>query len=738
MDTDARHRWPSRGPRPDRRSTLLLAALLALAAGLRLWRLDQNGFGYLYYAATVRSMLVNWSNFFFVSFDPAGFLSTDKPPIAFWIQAASAWLLGFKGISLLLPQAVEGLAAVALVYYLVRRLFRGWAALLSGLVLAITPVSVAVDRCNIPDSCLVLVLLLAVWALSRAAETGRCGPLLLCATTVGIGFNTKMLVAFGVLPTFVLAYLLGAGLPLRKRLSRLLAAFGVLAIVSASWALIVELTPPERRPFVASTDNNSVLDLVFGHNGLERIFGIGVQRSASTASGFIPGDGRPGMPGFGGPPGPLRLAGKELAEQVMWLSPLVLLGMIAAVVETPLRRPLDPKHVQLLIWSGWFAVYGTIFSFARGVMHTYYLVLLAPPAAALAGIGTAALWRAAHRGGWGTLALCTAFCLTAAWHARLLAERPHWLSWLVPVLVGGASLSAAGLVAAHARKARSAVEQLARASLGLGLSAVLLCPAAWSLLPVLAEGNPMFPVADPALLTGTGALAPPPIDSADLRPLVNYLLSHRTGERYLLATSQLMLAALIIIETGEPVIATGGFLGTDPVLTPSKGADLVAARQLRFVLINPVSPSRFSLELGGAGQQGSPGWRIVSPSLWRPRADRSLARAGSPEGLSTRVRSGLLASHMGQPGIVQRQLQQMQLYDCGPDTDRLAGGHDDTRSGHEAGEASRKVIRIRPQVAVFQPFDVTCISALAVGSARRFGFSLPQCQASAIPRNQRL
>jgi 4-amino-4-deoxy-L-arabinose transferase-like glycosyltransferase len=235
------------------REPILLTLILLLATGLRLWRLDQNGYSNLHYAATIRSMLVSWHNFFFVAFDPLGFLSVDKPPIAFWIQAATAWLLGFSGFSLILPQALEGVIAVGLIYHLVRRRFAMEAALLAGLVLAITPTSVAVDRSNCPDSCLVLVLLLASWAVVLAAERSDWRFLLLSAALVGVAFNTKMLVAYGVLPVFTLVYLVGTKLRPWARLRHLAGAFLVVATVSASWGLVVDSTPADNRPYVGSS-----------------------------------------------------------------------------------------------------------------------------------------------------------------------------------------------------------------------------------------------------------------------------------------------------------------------------------------------------------------------------------------------------------------------------------------------------------------------------------------------------
>jgi len=189
-----------------------LTAIFLLAAVLRLWRLDQNGFGNEYYTAGVRSMSAAWHNFLYHAFDPAGFLSVDKPPVAMWIQVAAVKVFGFHGLSVLVPQVLEGLAAVWLVYHLVQRRFGPPAGMLAALFLAVTPVSIAVDRSSNTESCLLLILLFAVWALTRAAEAGSRRFLLLAMALLGLAFNVKMLAAFVVLPTFALVYLLGARL----------------------------------------------------------------------------------------------------------------------------------------------------------------------------------------------------------------------------------------------------------------------------------------------------------------------------------------------------------------------------------------------------------------------------------------------------------------------------------------------------------------------------------------------
>ena len=229
---------------------LALSAVLVLAGALRLWRLDQNGFGNEYYTAGVRSMSAGWHNFLYHAFDPAGFVSVDKPPVAMWIQVASVELFGFRGLSVLVPQVVEGVAAVALVFHLVRRRFGAPAGLLAALILALTPVSVAVDRSSNTESCLMLVLLLAAWALTRAAEDGRRRFLLLSMALVGLAFNVKMLAAFVVLPTLVLVYWLGAGTTRWRRLADLTLGAVILTAVSLAWVAVYDLTPQIGRAHV--------------------------------------------------------------------------------------------------------------------------------------------------------------------------------------------------------------------------------------------------------------------------------------------------------------------------------------------------------------------------------------------------------------------------------------------------------------------------------------------------------
>src|SRR5262245_17717638 len=326
MDTETTNIVTSRRRAP---LALGLFAGLATAAALRLWRLDQNGFGNEYYTAGVRSMSQSWHNFLYNSFDPAGFISVDKPPVALWIQVASVKLFGFHPASVLTPQALEGIAAVGLLYYLVQRSFGAVTGLLAALFLAVTPLSVAIDRSSNTDSCLVLVLLLAAWALIRAIETGRVMLLVLAMALIGVGFNVKMLAAFVLLPTFALVYFLGAPRPGWRRVGDLAVAGLVLLGVSFSWVVAFDLTPPERRPYAGTSDRNSMLELVVGPYGMGRFVRAAEFRSAAFApAGRVPMQVAAGGAGsaleagprrglarlfVGAPAGALRLADGQLA-----------------------------------------------------------------------------------------------------------------------------------------------------------------------------------------------------------------------------------------------------------------------------------------------------------------------------------------------------------------------------------------------------------------------------------------
>jgi len=650
------------------RSRFALFAILSLAAVLRLWRLDQNGWGNEYYTAGVRSMMAGWSNFLYNSFDPAGFVSVDKPPVALWIQVISAKLFGFHGFAVLLPQALEGMIAVWVIYHIVRRYFDTSAGLFAALFLAITPVSVAIDRSTNTDSCLVLVLLLAAWALIRAAETGSRRLLLLSMAIIGVGFNVKMLAAFVVLPSFVLVYLLAAPITLRRRLTDLAIGGVVLTIVSLAWVLTYDLTPSESRPFAGTTKNNSMLELALGPYAVGRFLppvkpgqSARVDRKSTAVDSDAYSVARRelfeelrrsnlGLRLFVlAPAGPLRLADGQLAGQVGWFIPLAIIGCLLAAFQFPFRKPIAKEHFLLLLWFCWTVTYGIIYSFAAGIMHLYYLATIAPSLAALAGIGIVALWNGYFQKSWTALLLPAALLLTMAWQSHIQASAlgwklnqipsatsvlddltkglGAWQTWLHAALIAGTFIAAGCLFALLLGRHRiGAGRVLAAGALGIGIVALLVTPVAWALSAVLVPGHGTLPSADLARLNPAGGNAAQTFRKGlgghtDNSKLINFLKANQQGARYLLATSSAPFAAPIIIRTGEAVMARGGFHGLDPILTSEKFARMVQDNQIRFAMLGDLS--RISKRLG-AETAGRPlaDWikangKLVDSGLWR-------------------------------------------------------------------------------------------------------------------------
>ena len=657
------------GPEPIPRSRwegVGVVAVALLAAGLRLFRLDQNGTGNPYYGASVRSMLASGTNFFFGSFDPAGIVTVDKPPVALWIQALSARLLGYSGVSILLPQALMGVGSVVLTWYLVRRVFGAGAGLLAGLALAVMPICVAMDRDNLPDTALVFVLLMATWALSKAAESGRLGPLILSMALVGLAFNIKMLAAFVVLPTFVMAYGLAAPVSWKAKLVRLSASGMVLVAASLSWSIAVELTPKDRRPYIGGSMNNSALELALGYNGIARIAGMGgfggpggrppgpvatpskadeadlaKKDDRAEAGGFPPfppmgpgmgpppfglGRGPGGMPGFGGTPGLARFANPGMAGLITWLFPIAILGAIASSTRSRVAWPIGREHLALGIWAGWFATHWVVFSFARGIFHEYYTTVMGPAVAALAGIGAVALWETSRRGGWRTALLPTVILLTAAWQGSIVNHYPDWRPWLLSGLLGGTVAGSVVFVASRWLDGRWGMVPWSRISAGVALASLFVCPTLWSIAPVLAKGVSMMPTADPTMLgvrrdgppafspfAPGGPGGPMEMDPAEAKKLLGFLLANRHGESILIAAQSSMSVAPIIIESGETAVSLGGFMGGDPAVSTDRFVKMVEDGRLRFYLVGGGPggggpPPGFGPP-GGGGGRGGPGGR---------------------------------------------------------------------------------------------------------------------------------
>ena len=540
--------------------SLALAAVLAVAFFFRIYNIGAEGYGNAYYASTVFSMMTSWKNFFFASFDPAGFVSVDKPPFGFWVQAASASLFGFQGWALMLPQIVSGVLACLVLYWLVQHFFGPNAGLLAALILAVTPIAVAADRNNTIDGQLLLVLLLSAAALTLAVEKGSLKWLALGAVLIGIGFNIKMLQAYMILPAFYGLYLLAARTSLLKRVIHLTVASIVLLVVSFAWVVAVDSTPADQRPYVGSSENNTVTELIEGHNGLRRMGQIAAWLSlASTDSGPQADDGqdRPvgqvpsnqgiqpqgGLPprfangnnpdgqvspqngqlpprpndgnfpnqGFApnnqtgqgsfqnetGQAGPLRLFSQQLAGQVTWLIPLALGLMMVLFLRNKLTWPLHPEAQFALFWGLWLIPMMVFFSYA-GLFHRYYLEMLAPAVAALTAGGLTALTRDFAAKRWLGWLLPLGIVVSAVFEAVIMAKYwPEFTGWAVALTLVLGAVAGVGLLILRTRPEWSL--QAVRALTLVGLAALLIEPVLWSTTP-LTGGDAALPYAGPELL----------------------------------------------------------------------------------------------------------------------------------------------------------------------------------------------------------------------------------------------
>ena len=558
-----------------------LGAVLLVSAFFNIFQLDQQGYGNLYYAAAVKSMLENFHNLWFVSFDPGGFVTVDKPPLGLWIQAASAKIFGFSGLSLLLPEAIAGVLSVALLYFLVRRIFGPIAGLIAALTLALTPINVVTNRNNTPDSLLVLTLLLATWCISLAVEKGRLRWLLFTALIVGLGFNIKMLQAFLVVPAFGLMYLLGAPLRWRTRIAHLLLAALVLLIVSLSWVVAVDLTPASQRPYIGSSQTNSELNLAFGYNGLERLTGYNSGNSDASAPYVHTNTAA----SENGETGPLRLFNTELGGQISWLLPLAAMGLLAAGWQTRLRLPLQRHQQALVLWGTWLVTMYVFFSVAN-FYHRYYLSMLAPAICALVGIGIVSLWKDYQRIDWRRWLLPGALLITAFIQVWLLFAYPYWSRWLAPIIISVSLIVAAALVFGQLLPHLRPNPGL---TIAVGILALLLAPAVWSALPVWQGVNPTLPFAGPSSTGANNAFIRNVGSASGLSDakFIQYLEANQGHTRYLVATLNVATAAPIILATGKPVMALGGFTGTDPILTVQQLQALVSNGTVRFFLLPP-------------------------------------------------------------------------------------------------------------------------------------------------------
>ncbi|WP_125122472.1 glycosyltransferase family 39 protein [Bacillus amyloliquefaciens] len=604
-----------------------------------------------YYTAAVTSMLQSFHNFFYASFDAAGFITVDKPPVTYQIQTISALIFGMHGWSVILPQALAGVGSVLFMYLLIKPTFGKTAARIASFVMACTPIAVAVARTNNVDALLVFFLLFATWLLFKAIRKGRLIWLLAAFFVVGVGFNTKMLQAYMILPAFLLFYMIAANTTIKKKIISLVSALAVLAAVSLSWPLIVDNIPAGKRPYVGSSQTNSVLELAFGYNGIQRLTGQssgggqggpdgnalkgisssagssrmqappGQSSSSSSSSegksqngsmtappsngqmpsgGEMPGSGQGGPPSSGGKggtgtgskmqsgsgmfgtgtPGPLRLFQTELSDQISWLLPFAIFGMAGLLIAGAReRRRLSEEQKETIFWTVWLVPIAGFFSVAE-FFHHYYLIMLAPPIAALVGAGWVALVHLyRNQAGWKTWLLPAAILATTGFELFILRNYIDQIGagWSIGIGVIGAAAAIALFVFKQRQQPLSSYISLA------ALLVLLVMPIYWASTPLLYGGNSSLPETGPQLAStskkGMG------MNNASVNEkLINYLEKHNAGADYLFATTDSNTAAPYIIKTKKAVMAIGGFSGSDPAITLTQFKKLVKEGKVKYFL----------------------------------------------------------------------------------------------------------------------------------------------------------
>jgi 4-amino-4-deoxy-L-arabinose transferase-like glycosyltransferase len=396
--------------------------LLLLTAVLYLWGLGASGYANEFYAAAVQAGTKSWRALLFGALDAGNAITVDKPPAALWIMGLSGRIFGFNSWSMLVPQALEGVAAVGLLYATVKRWSGPVAGLVAGALFAVTPVAVLMFRFNNPDALLTLLLVAGAYCVTRAVERGSTKWLLLAGTAIGFGFLTKMMQAFLVLPAFARVFLIAAPGRWYRRLGQLLAA-GLAVVVSAGWFVaLVELWPAASRAYIGGSTDNSELELALGYNGLGRLFGEG------GGSGGASGGGGGGGGGFGGAAGLTRMFNSNFGTQISWLLPAALIAIVAGLALAYRAPRTDRFRAGVLLWGLWTVVTGLTFSYMSGIVHEYYTVALAPGIAGLIAVVGVALWRRGDLAARAVLALLVA--VTAAWSYVLLDRTPSWHPWI--------------------------------------------------------------------------------------------------------------------------------------------------------------------------------------------------------------------------------------------------------------------------------------------------------------------
>ncbi|GAB0103620.1 glycosyltransferase family 39 protein [Nocardia sp. JMUB6875] len=611
--------------RTDRREWLALAALLIGTGIAYIWNLSANGWANSFYAAAVQAGSVSWKAFFFGSSDAANSITVDKTPLSLWPMEISVRIFGLHSWSMLLPQALLGVASVALLWAIVRRNFGASAGLLAGLVLALTPIAAVMFRFNNPDAMLVFLMLAAAWAMTRAVADGRWRWLLLTGAFIGLGFLAKQLQVLLVVPALALTYLIAGPPKLGKRIAQLFGALAGLVIGAGWWVLLAELWPASDRPYFGGSQHNSIIELTLGYNGLGRLNGD----ETGSVGGFGGGEQLPtGGGGMWGSPGIDRLFQPQQAGQIAWLIPAALVLLVVGIALRGKLTRTDPRRATLVLFGGWLLGTGLVFSFMKGIFHPYYTVALAPGVAALIGAGSVLAWQHRDRP-WVRLSAALALALTTATAWIILSRSTSfvpWLRWVI--LVGGI----VGTVLLLIRLPRRAALASASAALLVGLAG----PAAYAIDGIATAHQGPMPSAGPAVRGGFGPGGPHGggdrpngmpgnrfeaggpgefggagnmmMASKPSAEVTALLKADGSDYTWVAATVSSNSAAGFQLATQLPVMPVGGFNGSDPSPTLAQFQEYVQVGRIHYF----IAGSQMGGDRGGNGSTKSQSSQITA------------------------------------------------------------------------------------------------------------------------------
>jgi len=588
---------PSAPPRRGRYGVwVTTAALVAITAGAAWLRLAHLGSvaGDPFYDAAVRSMGLSWHNFFFGAFEPGGSVSIDKPPVDLWLQVLSVKLFGFSSFTLKLPEALAGTLSVPVLYAAIRRPFGRGAGLAAALALAVLPIEVITARSDTMDGLMMLLIVIALWACVRAAESGSTPWLLVAAVALGISFNVKLLESVVPLPGLALLAYLGLGGSRRRRLLQLTAAAVLYVVVALSWLSATLLFPAHDRPFAIGSTNGSAWNAAFVFNGSERLSGANAQGTAAITYGSTTGyptatqADRDRIPITA--PSPTRLlttvgplSGERLGLEVL---AAVLLGVPALLAELVagsmsatgrrlrFRRPATREDqaaatrlrvrralaVGLLIW---LAMGIALFS-AQARLHPRYVEAFTPAVAAVLGIGVA--WVVAGRHPW-RLGWLAVVLLGLAVYAERLVYGTIAVWWIMALAGAGAVL--VGLLALCLP---------ARWRTGLIMGATILVLVSVLSIPLKASLDGVRTNASDA--GHVGALQP-----TELRLVSAYLKAHQGTAHYEVAAASATAVGALIVKDLRPVVVLTTY-NARTLTSVAQLQALIASGAVRYALLN--------------------------------------------------------------------------------------------------------------------------------------------------------